>query len=995
MDRTRGRTPFSRSGRRVTLDDNPAWQQPGSVPLPNLPTGNPWPAPTTGFGWDHTPQYPEEPFVAVNPFEQKRRWGRASRPNHQPPAPFVPGEPVPLPGPSQYPAGVPMSTVPPAPQFSFSNNAGSPEARHGWENVARPHTAPEPHPPTVVEIPRPDMSRRSRWSSRSHHARVPSRRSPTPSPPASAPRVESPQTEAGSLAGSVVSEPPLVQPGALILRHRSSHSRSSQDSYPRPGRGRSGRGSRTPPRSRSRSNSRHEGPGELVPIPSGHLARRHSGSRSRSGSRESRSPNVDPSTGEEPAMVARPHRRLSRSPRSRSPSSRRSSRSPSRSRSPRPPRHSYQHGRNNPFVPPPVVPPLPPVVPPLPPFVPPMWNANMPQVQPNPTIPTFPAAGMKYEPEASFSSLPPPVTASTTLANSFGDTIQDIIFSALIFILDVIPRQLYLHFLLRIPSMYFTRVTRIFEDAQLSLPDIKKMARARAEQWNPAEPENPRWPTTFMQQLPNVNTEPLPRSLLVFRSNWDNFIDDLMSEWQTLNIVSVLLMSAILTMLQIDSASHPIIRTSALFSLICALMSLLYGCVYIIRFGSMRKMYKASSFAEVLYSFFSGHFYSMRTQEAQKSTTSIWAMILFFVCIMSFVWLTGSTNSPTDVVLSPRAALGVRIALTAVFSLGLIYFVLIVQTFHRYGDPLDREWMRRVNEWSREVWATPYVYGQTAPPPPPPPPMQPVYVQSQVVRVPPSPSSSRQSFVPRSVTPEMGHRDRTRSVPVEPTDAPRMPQPPPVPPQSSVPASQQPSGDEEPFNLMRLGYNDVEASLLTPPWVETVDTEDLRRFVVDISSAWHRRLALGNGEGEVEDVDLAPLSLPDVPSPDQAGQEEPVTPSEDSSSSHGRVRPSNALVIFSPPPSNDHGTSLVLKSRRPSPESPYIQYPSPPSWSTLTGPNNIHEFIALWNERYFHLRGMQVSLVPPDDGGPGYVVSLGRRRAGFALGSTDVQLIAM
>ncbi|KAJ7605342.1 hypothetical protein FB45DRAFT_1144654 [Roridomyces roridus] len=616
-------------------------------------------------------------------------------------------------------------------------------------------------------------------------------------------------------------------------------------------------------------------------------------------------------------------------------------------------------------------------------------------------MPTFPAAGMKYEPEASFSSLPPPVTASTTLANSFGDTIQDIIFSALIFILDVIPRQLYLHFLLRIPSMYFTRVTRIFEDAQLSLPDIKKMARARAEQWNPAEPENPRWPTTFMQQLPNVNTEPLPRSLLVFRSNWDNFIDDLMSEWQTLNIVSVLLMSAILTMLQIDSASHPIIRTSALFSLICALMSLLYGCVYIIRFGSMRKMYKASSFAE----------------EAQKSTTSIWwnvwvmlamptvwlawAMILFFVCIMSFVWLTGSTNSPTDVVLSPRAALGVRVALTAVFSLGLVYFVLIVETFHRYGDPLDREWMRRVNEWSREVWATPYVYGQTAPPPPPPPPMQPVYVQSQVVRVPPSPSSSRPSFVPRSVTPETGHRDRPRSVFVEPTDAPsmphpRMPQPPPVPPQSSFPASQQPSGDEGPFNLMRLGYNDVEASLLTPPWVETVDTEDLRRFVVDISSAWHRRLASGNGEGEDADadVDLAPLSPPDVPSPDQAGQEESVTPSEDSSSSHGRVRPSNALVIFSPT-SNEHGTSLILKSRRPSPESPYIQYPSPPSWSTLTGPNNIHEFIALWNERYFHLRGMQVSLVLPDDGGPGYVVSLGRRRAGFALGSTDVQLIAM
>lgn len=52
-------------------------------------------------------------------------------------------------------------------------------------------------------------------------------------------------------------------------------------------------------------------------------------------------------------------------------------------------------------------------------------------------------------------------------------------------------------------------------------------------------------------------------------------------------------------MLQIEAASHPITRTAALFSLICALMSLLYGCMYIIRFGTMRKMHKASSFANV------------------------------------------------------------------------------------------------------------------------------------------------------------------------------------------------------------------------------------------------------------------------------------------------------------------------------------------------------------------------------------------------------------
>ncbi|KAJ7605313.1 hypothetical protein FB45DRAFT_767217, partial [Roridomyces roridus] len=297
---------------------------------------------------------------------------------------------------------------------------------------------------------------------------------------------------------------------------------------------------------------------------------------------------------------------------------------------------------------------------------------------------------MKLEPSlASAKPSPPPSilpaatlplpAVSTTTKSGFRDIVEDVLFTSSALV-DTVSRQIYLHFLLRIPSLYFTRVTRIFEDAQLSLPDIKKMARARAEQWNPAE--NPAWTTTFIQQ-PNLK-ERLPRSLLIFRSNWENFIDDLMSEWQTLNIVSVLLMSAILTMLQIDAASHPITRTSALFSLICALMSLLYGCIYIIRFGTMRKMHKASSFAD----------------EAQKSTTSIWwnvwvllampavwlawAIGVFFVCIMSFVWLSGSSNDPSTIALSPRAALGIRIALTLVFSVGLVYLMLIVRTFHRY-----------------------------------------------------------------------------------------------------------------------------------------------------------------------------------------------------------------------------------------------------------------------------------------------------------------------
>ena len=42
------------------------------------------------------------------------------------------------------------------------------------------------------------------------------------------------------------------------------------------------------------------------------------------------------------------------------------------------------------------------------------------------------------------------------------------------FALDTLPRQLYLYFLLRLPYMYFSRVTRIFEEADMSMPQIKQ-----------------------------------------------------------------------------------------------------------------------------------------------------------------------------------------------------------------------------------------------------------------------------------------------------------------------------------------------------------------------------------------------------------------------------------------------------------------------------------------------------------------------------------------
>ena len=46
-------------------------------------------------------------------------------------------------------------------------------------------------------------------------------------------------------------------------------------------------------------------------------------------------------------------------------------------------------------------------------------------------------------------------------------------------------------------------------------------------------------------------------------------------------------------------AYDPVTRTAALISLVCALMSLAFGCLFIVRFGTMRSMSRASNWAEV------------------------------------------------------------------------------------------------------------------------------------------------------------------------------------------------------------------------------------------------------------------------------------------------------------------------------------------------------------------------------------------------------------
>ena len=162
--------------------------------------------------------------------------------------------------------------------------------------------------------------------------------------------------------------------------------------------------------------------------------------------------------------------------------------------------------------------------------------------------------------------------------------------NAQFFIVDTLPRQVYLNFLLYLPAMYFSRVARIFEDAEVSKQEIQRMidcggtgpGMMSAQGGNNGLPTTGTWEpnilaqstpahipmSTFSPPAPGVRrtgavsgsprgvTAPVPLpfpdewtpplvspALIRFRHSWEAFIDSLMREWKTLNVISALLAS--------------------------------------------------------------------------------------------------------------------------------------------------------------------------------------------------------------------------------------------------------------------------------------------------------------------------------------------------------------------------------------------------------------------------------------------------------------------
>lgn len=122
---------------------------------------------------------------------------------------------------------------------------------------------------------------------------------------------------------------------------------------------------------------------------------------------------------------------------------------------------------------------------------------------------------------------------------------------------DTLPRQCYHWFLLHLPSLYWQRVARVFEDAEVSKPEIQRLIDAcgyfaHDPSVDAVIASGFATPTagqkTLALGLPypeEWNPPTVSPALARFKLSWESFVDTLMREWKTFNLVSALLCTSV------------------------------------------------------------------------------------------------------------------------------------------------------------------------------------------------------------------------------------------------------------------------------------------------------------------------------------------------------------------------------------------------------------------------------------------------------------------
>ncbi|KAL1722627.1 hypothetical protein EV715DRAFT_192477 [Schizophyllum commune] len=132
-------------------------------------------------------------------------------------------------------------------------------------------------------------------------------------------------------------------------------------------------------------------------------------------------------------------------------------------------------------------------------------------------------------------------------------------------------------------------------------------------------------------------------------------------------------------------------------------MSLLYGCLYIIRFGTMKRMHKAAAWADEAQKRRDSILWNVWVLLAMPTVWLIWSIILFISSIMSYVWRTSHVAGDDDSTDGDNSGRAARIVISCMLGLGIIYLCLVINTFARYGDRMNRAYKQRVQAMVQQI----------------------------------------------------------------------------------------------------------------------------------------------------------------------------------------------------------------------------------------------------------------------------------------------------
>ncbi|TFK63975.1 hypothetical protein BDN72DRAFT_847063 [Pluteus cervinus] len=297
-------------------------------------------------------------------------------------------------------------------------------------------------------------------------------------------------------------------------------------------------------------------------------------------------------------------------------------------------------------------------------------------------------------------------------------TLPDKLYLIKTLLIDIFAVWVYHALMFHLPDLYRTRIMRVFDYAERSLLDVALLLA----QPHPSDTSNVDTATQHHTRLRVVSNTVVPRTIARLRrgtgmtistldrndeplsykkmkDSWDDFTEALLIEWATFNIITVLLLSALIAILQIDAAAQDIvIRTAALLSLVFALLSLVSGCIYIGRFHQMRKPYKGAHWAWQVVKTPGNNLWNAWVFLAMPAVWLAWSLLSFLACILAYIWRTGDP-AQAPVPFTRGELLASRILVTAVLGVGFIYLLLTWIKFREYEAMYQASTLEIIKQW--------------------------------------------------------------------------------------------------------------------------------------------------------------------------------------------------------------------------------------------------------------------------------------------------------